>query len=54
MLALASRAADCNPVTELVQDICLQKLPPVVVILDGDKVPLDDLEALDPYVAPRS
>jgi DNA-binding NtrC family response regulator len=53
LLIAASSTADGESVTRLVQDISLQKLPPVVLILVGDKTFETDLAALDPYVTKR-
>src|SRR5438093_1588401 len=54
LLVLAAGAAqDCKPVCWLVQDICLQKLPPVLLLIHNDQVQADKLAHLDPYVARR-
>jgi DNA-binding NtrC family response regulator len=53
ILVAAAAPADGEPVQRLVQDICLQKLPPVVMIVEGDLAPSERLAALDPYVARR-
>jgi two-component system, NtrC family, response regulator HydG len=49
----AGSDADCQPIMWLVQDICLQKLPPVLLVVQGENLPLDQLAELDPYVARR-
>jgi DNA-binding NtrC family response regulator len=51
VLIAAGSAADVQPICWLVQEICLQKLPPVLVVLHGDNVPADKLTHLDPYVS---
>ncbi|MCC6420482.1 MAG: sigma-54-dependent Fis family transcriptional regulator [Gemmataceae bacterium] len=53
LLLAAGSPDDLRAVFHLVQDICLQKLPPVVVILEGGLLSDAHLEALDPYVARR-
>jgi DNA-binding NtrC family response regulator len=53
LLAAAGSPADCKPIHWLVQDVCLQKLPPVVIILAGDAPADEQLSPLDPYVARR-
>ncbi|MCI0456270.1 MAG: sigma 54-interacting transcriptional regulator [Gemmataceae bacterium] len=50
LLAVGS-AADFKAVLGLVQEICLQQLPPVVIIVEGDDAPLEQLAMLDAYVA---
>jgi two-component system response regulator HydG len=52
MIAVRS-AADCKAACWLVQDICLQKLPPVLLVLQNDPIAPDQLASLDPYVARR-
>jgi len=53
LLAAAGSTADAKSICWLVQDICLQKLPLAVVILDGEDIPKEQLAALDPYVVRR-
>jgi DNA-binding NtrC family response regulator len=53
LLLAAGRPSDGEGIRRLVQDICLQKLPPVVVIVDGEQCPGEAFAALDPYVARR-
>jgi DNA-binding NtrC family response regulator len=53
LLIAAGSPGDCQAVFWLVQDICLQKLPPVLLVLNSDRVPGDQLAGLDPYVARR-
>lgn len=52
LLLVAAVPADGESAFRLVQDICLQKWPPVVMILAGNR-PDPLLEALDPYIARR-
>jgi DNA-binding NtrC family response regulator len=51
LLLAASNPADAEQVLRLVQDLCLQKLPPVMVIVDGRRS--QQLASLEPYVARR-
>ncbi len=53
LLVAAARAADAEPIIRLTQDICLQKLPPVILILEGKQVGPEELRSLEPYVARR-
>jgi two-component system, NtrC family, response regulator HydG len=53
LLVAVASPADAEPVMRLVQDICLQKLPPVVMIVERDVLPTEQLTALEPYVARR-
>jgi DNA-binding NtrC family response regulator len=53
VLVAAAAPPDAEPVQRLVQDICLQKLPPVVMIAEGEGAASARLAALDPYVARR-
>jgi two-component system response regulator HydG len=53
LLAAAGSPADCKAVCWLVQDVCLQKLPPVVIILAGGPDAGAQLTPLEPYVARR-
>jgi DNA-binding NtrC family response regulator len=53
LVVVAARPADCQPVSWLVQDVCLQKLPPVLLVVHSGQVPGEQLAGLDPYVARR-
>jgi DNA-binding NtrC family response regulator len=53
VILAATGAAECKIVAALVQDICLLKLPPVVVLLATDQSAANQLAGLDPYVARR-
>ena len=54
MLLAASSPVESERVLRLVQEIYLQKLPPVLVILEaGTPAPGRGLAGLDPYVAAR-
>jgi DNA-binding NtrC family response regulator len=53
IVVVAASPADGVPVQRLVQDLCLQKLPPVVLIAEGERCPGALLALLDPYVARR-
>jgi two-component system, NtrC family, response regulator HydG len=53
LLLAASNPADGEQVFRLVQDICLQKLPPVVMILDGQSSGNPQMASLERYVARR-
>jgi DNA-binding NtrC family response regulator len=53
VLLAAGSPADYNPVYWLVQDVCLQKLPPVLLLLHGDQLPVELVGHLDAYVARR-
>jgi two-component system response regulator HydG len=53
LLLAAAAAQDREPIVRLVQDICLQKLPPVVVILGAEQFPHLQLAFLEPYIARR-
>jgi len=53
VLIAAGSPADCQPVSWLVQDVCLQKLPPVLLLFHNDYVTAEQLSGLDPYVARR-
>src|SRR5437660_2721881 len=53
LVLAAGSPEDCKPACWLVQDICLQKLPPVLLLVHNDQVPADQLAHLDPYVARR-
>src|SRR6266851_613743 len=54
LLLAAASAAESEQILRLVQEIYLQKLPPIIVIVDGENStgPVD-LTMLDPYVAQR-
>jgi two-component system response regulator HydG len=51
LLLASSTPADAEQVFRLVQDLCLQKLPPLVIVLDGQTSP--QLASLEPYVCRR-
>ncbi len=51
LVVAVDRVEDVEPVKHLVQDICLQKLPPRVVIAEGPGAPVGRLSYLDDYVA---
>src|SRR5262249_35659610 len=53
LLAAVASPADLEPVRGLIQDISLQQLPPVVLLLVGDRTAEADLAALDPYITKR-
>jgi DNA-binding NtrC family response regulator len=54
LVLAASTAADSEHVLRLVQEIYLQKLPPIILVVEGNGVGRDkDLSNLDPYVAAR-
>ena len=53
LLLLVAGPADDAKAWRLVQDIWLQKLPPLVMILEGNPESGSRLEALEPYVARR-
>ena len=53
LLLLVARPADDDKAWRLVQDIWLQKLPPLVTILEGHPEAGARLAALEPYVARR-
>ena len=53
ILIAAGSTAECQPIFWLVQDVCLQKLPPVLLLVNDQFVPADQLAGLDPYVARR-
>jgi DNA-binding NtrC family response regulator len=53
LLIATADPADYKSVRWLVQDVCLQKLPPVVVLLDAMRGEDRPLEALENYVARR-
>ncbi len=52
LLAVATDA-DAAAATRLVQDICLQKLPPVVILVLAQAYSGEALEALDPFISRR-
>src|SRR5207302_655580 len=52
LLAVATEA-EAAAVVRLVQDICLQKLPPVVILLESRHLDGAPLEALELYVSRR-
>jgi two-component system, NtrC family, response regulator HydG len=53
ILIAAGSANECEPIFWLVQDVCLQKLPPVLLLVNNHFVSADQLAGLDPYVARR-
>ena len=53
ILVAAASPADGPSVQHLVQDICLQKLPPIVLIAEAEACPAELLSALEPYIARR-
>src|SRR5580765_2955313 len=53
LLIVAGTSADWQPVSLLVQDVCLQKLPPVLLLVHGDRLSDEQLSTLEPYVARR-
>jgi DNA-binding NtrC family response regulator len=54
LLLLATGATkDCEPILRLVQEIYLQNLPPIIMIVEGEKSSESDLSNLDPYIARR-
>jgi DNA-binding NtrC family response regulator len=53
LLVAAASPADCEPITRLVQDIHIQKLPPVVIINVADPAAEAGLAGLEPYVSKR-
>jgi two-component system, NtrC family, response regulator HydG len=53
VLIAVGSAADCQPASWLVQDVCLQKLPTVLLLFHTEQVSGEELAGLDPYVARR-
>jgi DNA-binding NtrC family response regulator len=53
LLAVAAKPGDGEPIVRLVQDICLQKMPPVIMILETEPESCAKLTGLDSYVARR-
>src|SRR5437899_1735445 len=54
LLMVAANAAECEQIQRLVQEVYLQKLPQVLLISEGDTLPLQThLDRLDPYVVNR-
>jgi two-component system response regulator HydG len=54
LLLLATTSAnESEQVQHLIQEIYLQRLPPVIMIVEGNELASQDLAALDPYVAQR-
>ncbi len=51
VMIAAGPVADCQPISRLVQDICLQKLPPALILLTSENVPGEMLAHLEPYVS---
>jgi len=50
LILAAARADEVEAITHLVQDVCLQKLPLKVVLIEGPGFPIGRLAHLDPYV----
>jgi len=53
LLLAASGPADINPISRLIQDIALQKLPPTVVVIEAEHAEPGALAGLTPYIARR-
>ena len=53
LLVLAAQAGDREPILRLIQDICIQKLPPLMIVVDGSREASPELAGLDGYVARR-
>src|SRR5262249_25656348 len=53
LLIGAAAAAECESITRLIQDITLQKLPPVVVISASDPAANARLACVESYVSKR-
>lgn len=53
MVIVAASRADREPITRLIQEIRLRKLPPVLILLLADKRLESDLAFLDPYIDKR-
>lgn len=53
LIIAAASEAEASAAVRLVQDICLQKLPPVVVLVDAKARAESALEGLDRYVSRR-
>jgi two-component system response regulator HydG len=54
LLLLATTSAnESEQVQHLIQEIYLQRLPPVIMIVEGNELAGQDLAGLDPYVAQR-
>lgn len=53
LLLAAATAGDGKAIRALVQDICLQKWPPILVVLDSARGQDADLAELDPYLTHR-
>src|SRR2546423_264191 len=53
LLIAAATELEAAATMRLVQDICLQKLPPVVVLLDTKSRTGTTLDSLEPYVSRR-
>jgi two-component system, NtrC family, response regulator HydG len=54
MILIATNSpADCRAACWLVQDVCLQKLPPVLLVLHTQRLTSELLSHLEPYVARR-
>ncbi|HYV36463.1 MAG TPA: sigma 54-interacting transcriptional regulator [Gemmataceae bacterium] len=53
MLIVAGSPDDCQLIRMLVQDVCLQKLPPVLFLVHNDQLPAVQIADLDPYISRR-
>src|SRR5262249_17987400 len=54
LLLAASSAASAEPIVHLVQEIYMQKMPPIIMIVEGEESDCKlALEGLDPYVSRR-
>jgi DNA-binding NtrC family response regulator len=53
LLLASSSQADAENILRLVQEITLQKLPPIIMILEGGGIALAVLAGTEPYVARR-
>jgi transcriptional regulator with PAS, ATPase and Fis domain len=53
VLLVTATSNESATVVRLVQEIYLQKLPPVILLVGADSGNLDNLELLEPYVAAR-
>jgi two-component system response regulator HydG len=53
LLLAAARQVDAESIVRLIQDVCLQKLPPVIVILENEPTASPALDVAEPYIARR-
>jgi DNA-binding NtrC family response regulator len=53
LLLAAAAPAEAERIYRLVQEIYLQKLPPIIMIVEDEALAGPDLESLEPYVARR-